>query len=145
MDSQMHKRDQCALDNIVVFGGSNDYAYNIALGETDSVNVEEFNGALNVLITGLIEKYPGKPILFLTPLYRGTSPTNEKLLSYRDAIIERCEYYSIPVFNLTDRSTIKATFDNLNELYYNQGDRLHPNNEGHKILARIIENQLKSI
>ena len=133
------------LDYIVVFGGSNDYAYNIALGETDSVNVEEFNGALNVLITGLIEKYPGKPILFLTPLYRGTSPTNEKLLSYRDAIIERCEYYSIPVFNLTDRSTIKATFDTLNELYYNQGDRLHPNNEGHKILARIIENQLKSI
>ena len=133
------------LDYIVVFGGSNDYAYNIALGETDSVNVEEFNGALNVLITGLIKKYPGKPILFLTPLYRGTSPTNEKLLSYRDAIIERCEYYSIPVFNLTDRSTIKATFDNLNELYYNQGDRLHPNNEGHKILARIIENQLKSI
>lgn len=133
------------LDYVVVFGGSNDYAYDIPLGDENSTNIKEFYGGLNTLITGLIQKYPGKPILFLTPLYRGTAQNNPKLLSYRDAIIKRCNYYSIPVFNLTDKSTIKSSFDNLNTLYYSSGDRLHPNNAGHKILARIIEHQLKII
>lgn len=135
------------LDYIVVFGGTNDYAYQIPLGNENSTNVEEFFGGLNTLISGLIEKYPGKPILFLTPLYRTLSydSTGVKFLDYVDAIKSRCAYYSIPCFNLTENSTIKSLINTINNLYYANGDRLHPNDEGHKILARIIQHQLEKI
>ena len=124
-----------------------DYAYQIPLGNENSTNVEEFFGGLNTLISGLIEKYPGKPILFLTPLYRTLSydSTGVKFLDYVDAIKSRCAYYSIPCFNLTENSTIKSLIDTINNLYYANGDRLHPNDEGHKILARIIQHQLEKI
>lgn len=134
------------LDYIVVFGGTNDYEYQIPLGDENSNNIETFNGALNTLITGLIEKYPGKPILFLTPLYRNlTHETGYKFMEYVNAIKNRCTYYSIPYFNLTDRSTIKSLIDKINDMYYVNGDRLHPNNAGQEIIARIIQNQIELI
>lgn len=134
------------LDYIVVFGGTNDYAYQIPLGDENSNNIETFNGALNTLITGLIEKYPGKPILFLTPLYRNlTLESGYKFMEYVNAIKNRCAYYSIPYFNLTDRSTIKSLIDTINDMYYVNGDRLHPNNAGQEIIARIIQNQIELI
>lgn len=134
------------LDYIVVFGGSNDYDYQIPLGNENSTNIEEFNGALNTLITGLIEKYPGKPLLFLTPLYRTLNlETGYKFMDYVNAIKSRCAYYSIPCFNLTDNSTIKSLIDTINQKYYANQDRLHPNDDGHKILARIIQHHLEII
>ena len=134
------------LDYILVFGGSNDYDYQIPIGNETSTNIEEFNGALNTLIEGLIEKYPGKPLLFLTPLYRTLNhETGYKFMDYVNAIKSRCAYYSIPCFNLTDNSTIKSLIDTINQKYYANQDRLHPNDDGHKILARIIQHQLEKI
>lgn len=134
------------LDYILVFGGTNDYAYQIPLGEETSNDIETFYGGLNTLIEGLIEKYPGKPLLFLTPLYRTLSyESGYKFMQYVDAIKNRCAYYSIPCFNLTDNSTIKSLIDTINNMYYVNGDRLHPNEEGQKIIARIIQHQLEII
>lgn len=134
------------LDYIVVFGGTNDYEYQIPLGAENSNDIETFNGALNTLISGLIEKYPGKPILFLTPLYRSLNhESGVTFMSYVNAIKNRCKYYSIPYFNLTERSTIKSLIDVINNTYYVNGDRLHPNNAGQSIIARIIQNQIELI
>lgn len=134
------------LDYILVFGGTNDYEYQIPLGNEDSTNIEEFNGALNTLILGLIEKYPGKPILFLTPLFRSLKhETGIKFMSYVEAIKSRCAYYSIPCFNLTENSTIKSLIDIINQKYYVNQDRLHPNNDGQAIIGRIIQHQLELI
>lgn len=134
------------LDYILIFGGTNDYAYQIPIGESNSTDITTFNGALNTLIKGLIERYPGKPILFLTPLHRVLDHENGiKFNEYVEAIIQRTSYYSIPYFNLTDRSTIDSLIDTINNMYYANQDRLHPNDEGHKILARIIQHQLEII
>lgn len=134
------------LDYICVFGGSNDYDYQIPIGTSTDTTNTTFYGALNVLISGLIERYPGKPLIFLTPLYRTLNrESGYKFLDYVNAIIERCNYYSIPVFNLTERSTIKSLINTINTKYYVNGDRLHPNNEGHLILARVIQHQLEII
>lgn len=134
--------DNC--DYVVVFGGCNDYAYQIPIGDENSTDISTFNGGLNILIEGLIEKYPGKPILFLTPLYRALAHEDGyKFMDYVNAIKSRTSYHSIPYFNLTDRSTIKSLIDTINNKYYYNKDRLHPNEEGHKILARIIQHQLE--
>lgn len=134
------------LDYILVFGGTNDYQYQIPIGESDSTDITTFYGGLNTLITGLIEKYPGKPMLFLTPLYRSlNNESGYKFMDYVNAIKERCAYYSIPYFNLTDRSTIKSLINTINDMYYVNRDRLHPNEEGQKIIARIIQHQLEII
>lgn len=53
-----------AMDNdadyVLVFAGTNDAAAGVALGSATSTDPAEFNGALNVLIPGLITKYPGR-------------------------------------------------------------------------------------
>lgn len=134
------------LDYILVFGGSNDYSYQIPIGDETSDDITSFYGGLNTLIKGLIEKYPGKPLLFLTPLYRPLYyEGGYKFLDYVEAIKNRCKYYSIPYFNLTEKSTIKSLINTINNLYYVNGDRIHPNEEGQKIIARIIQHQLEII
>ena len=97
-------------DAVVVFGGVNDYlAGTGAMGAVDSTTTTEFNGALNVLIAGLKAKYPAKTIIFITPLKCyfdshtsdvANSSSGQALQGYRDAIIERCLYHSIPVVDL---------------------------------------------
>lgn len=130
-------------DIILVFGGTNDYGNAIPLGTyTDNVNTTFF-GALNVLIKGLLNKYPSKTILFATPLQRnytlggvggiagvGANSAGFTLLQYVDAIIEVCGYYSIPVIDLYRNAGIST----LNITNFST-DGLHPVAVGHERIA----------
>ena len=81
-------------DYIIVFAGTNDAANNVTMGEDDSETITEFKGALNMLCTGLLNKYPSKRIMFITPYLR-----NNNYPDYIEAIETICAKYSIPVFN----------------------------------------------
>ena len=67
-------------DIVVVFGGTNDFGHGDApLGTMSDRTPYTFYGALHCLYTALIEKYPGVPIVVLTPLHRITEdiPTGD--------------------------------------------------------------------
>ncbi|MBZ5203192.1 SGNH/GDSL hydrolase family protein [Planomicrobium chinense] len=129
-------------DIITVFGGTNDYGSNVPLGTINSVDKTTFMGALNVLCLGLIQKYPGKKIGFITPMQREGMDV-AKMTSYVNAVKEVCGKYSIPVLDMLNGGGIYPNDPNIKTTFIPDG--LHPNNEGHKIMARRIESFLKQL
>lgn len=134
-------------DIIVVFGGTNDWGHGDAsLGCMGDRSPYTFYGALHTLYTMLIERYPCSQIVILTPLHRrrendpaadGTRPNTFGLLKdYVDVIREVAEYYSLPVLDLYRVSGIQPAIPIIKEKY--MPDALHPNDEGHKLLAKKI-------
>lgn len=134
------------LDVVIVFGGTNDWYFGQQWGDTDSSDISTFMGALNVLTSGLIEKYTGKQIFFVTPMsssYGGKNTDNankagKTMLDYRNAIIERCTYHSIPVIDLYAMSGMDVAHNATHKTYFSS-DGVHPNDAGHKrVHDRIV-------
>ena len=137
-------------DVVVVFGGTNDYCHgDVAFGTFADRTPDTFYGACHTLMTSLIEKYPSKPIVFITPLHRvdeGGSfwrwvAKNISLKQYVDAIKEVAEWYSIPVLDLYARGGMQPNVPAQNELYFTDG--LHPNDTGYALIAEKLEKFLK--
>ena len=132
------------VDAIVVFGGTNDFGHGDAqFGDIDGTDIYTFYGALNNLIFSLKEDYPNSKIIFMTPLRRTTEDvknSNGKILAdYVDAIIEVSNKHNLPVIDLF-RSDI---FDPNDATKVPDG--LHPNKEGHIIMADYIAKKLLEI
>lgn len=137
------------VDIITVMGGTNDQAHGVPLGVFSDRTVDTFYGGLHVLIQGLIAKYPGKTIAFLTPIQRSGCKDDNGfkaggLIEYVDAIIEVCEYYSIPCLDLFRHGGIQHDIESVASVYIKDGT--HPTNEGHRdILAGKIRGFLESL
>ncbi len=135
------------LDIVVVYGGTNDWYYGTAWGNEDSTDTDTFLGALNVLMAGLVEKYCGKEIFFITPMSSSYSnkntdnvnpDTGKTMLDYRNAIIERAAYHAIPVIDLYAICNMDVAHNASNKTYYSS-DGVHPNDAGHKrVHDRIV-------
>ena len=143
-------------DIVVLFGGTNDWGHGDAkFGDFESRDIYTFYGALHTLYTMLIEKYPSSQIVVLTPLHRSrpnelepitdTEHSNKPqiLKDYVNAIREVAEYYSIPVLDLYKTSGIQPEIPVIKEMYIPDG--LHPNDEGHKLLANRIVKFLETL
>lgn len=139
-----------SADLIVVFGGTNDFGHGTAtLGTPTDRTPTTFYGAVHTLMSGLIEKYQGKYIVFITPLPRNASGTESKtnkqgytLKEYVNIIIEVAEFYSIPVLDLYRNSGIYVDSATIRTKMIPDG--LHPNDTGHQFLARKIAAFLNS-
>ena len=141
-------------DIVVVFGGTNDFGHGDApLGSMSDRTPDTFYGALHTLYTELLEKFPESPIVVITPLHRlnednprgdSNKPQNVGTLkTYVEIIREVAEYYSLPLLDLYKESGLQPNVPITNEKYFVDG--LHPNDEGHKILARKIAKFLESL
>lgn len=141
--SRVAEMDEDA-DLVVVFGGTNDFGHGDApLGTMEDRNAYTFYGALHTLYTDLINKYPTSKIVVITPLHR--TDENAKgiktdfeasLIDYVEIIRQVAEYYSLPVLDLYKTSGLQPNISVIKEKYIPDG--LHPNEEGHKILAEKI-------
>lgn len=141
-------------DAVVVFGGTNDFGHGDApLGTMEDHTADTFYGALHVLFTSLINKYPESKIAMITPLHRhnednprGDGKKKENvgtLHRYVSIICEVAEYYSIPVLNLFAGSGLQPKVPIIREKYVPDG--VHPNDAGHEILAEKIAGFLKNL
>lgn len=136
-------------DIIVVFGGTNDYGHGDApLGNMDDRTDDTFYGALHSLYRELIEKYSESLIVVMTPLHRlnecnlsggGKVP----LKTYVEIEREVAEYYSLPVLDLFSGSGIQPNVEIMKFKFMPDG--LHPNDAGHKILAKKLYAFLSNI
>ncbi len=151
--SRVEEMDKEA-DLVVVFGGTNDWGHgDSSFGDFSSRDPYTFYGALHVLYTALIEKYPASTIIVLTPLHRcgendrnidPKRPNNIRLLKeYVEAIREVAEYYSLPVLDLYKTSGLQPAIPIIKETYMPDG--LHPNDAGYKVLADKVIAFLKSL
>ncbi|MBR3874465.1 MAG: SGNH/GDSL hydrolase family protein [Clostridia bacterium] len=160
--SERHDRDFCmrmeemdpAADAVVVFGGTNDYGHGEApLGVPTDRDPSTYWGGCHYLMNGLLTRYPGKPVVILTPLHRdneenplgdGSKPRSAAPLSvYREILMKVAEYYGLPVLDLYATSGIQPANPTCRERLLPDG--LHPSDEGHALLARRIGNFLKML
>ena len=134
------------LDIITVLGGTNDFgaAVPVPIGQIGNNDTSTFYGAYEAMILKLINKYPDKAIGLITPIQRGYTP-GSGLDNYRQAILKLAEKYCIPVLDLWKESGLCCDVERINNLYFHVQDKLHPNIEGQKIIARPILNFLEKI
>ena len=151
---RMYSMDKTA-DLIIVFGGTNDFWYgDCPIGKRTDTCVNTFYGALNTMIPYLKNAHPNADIVFLTP-YQQSKDADEThsykrstygnfgtgtLNQYRIAILDRCEYYGVPVLDLYADYELN-TVDNRKALekYGNYlCDGCHLNDAGYNLLARKI-------
>ena len=140
---------------IVVFGGTNDYGNGqAALGTIEDKTEYTFYGAVRVLCVNLIKQYPDAMIVFITPLHRwneegglGTwkpdGVVQHPLKDYAKAIKEVCEQYSIPVLDMFGNGSMPLNIHEFSRIY--STDALHPNDEGHEILANKLGKFLENL
>lgn len=152
---RMHEMDLSA-DAVVVFGCTNDYGHGDApIGTFADCTPDTFYGACHYLMSGLVERFCGKPIVFMSPLHRldENNPegdgTNRKLdvrgtlKDYRDILMEVAAYYAIPVLDLWATSGMQPEVEVCRERLMPDG--LHPSDDGHAIIARRLGEFLKAL
>ena len=152
---RLHEMDESA-DAVVVFGCTNDFGHGDApLGTFEDRDPSTFYGACHYLMSELVARYCGKPILFVTPLHRLAEDcpegdgTNRKLevravlSEYRAILLEVAQYYGLPVLDLYATSGMQPKHPVARERLMPDG--LHPSDEGHAIIVRRIGEFLKML
>lgn len=132
-------------DVISIFGGTNDFGHTVVdmgmFGDT-TYNLG-FYGTVYALCQWLLENRPNAKIFFITPLPRGGMNTENTfgyiLEDYVNAIIDVCNYWSIPVLDFYHDSALSPLSNAIAAEYYDS-NKLHPLQNGHNLLAnKIIE------
>lgn len=129
-------------DLICVMGGVNDRWFNNQLGKFGDTDSITFYGAMETLCDGLLTKYPGKTIIFITPTEQNHSGCNSANTTgytptdFANAMKRVCAKYSIPVFDANTCSGIYP-LNQANATLYTT-DKLHLNNKGHEVLGNKL-------
>ena len=145
----MNNRYSSMADNadyVIVFGGTNDHGQNMALGTKNDTDNSTFYGSLDILIKGLINKYPKARIAFITPLRKsniGANTNGNTLEDFVNAIKEKCKEYAIPTLDLYNLSGCIPQIANFKT--NNLPDGLHPNEEYYYVLAKKIAHFIESL
>ena len=153
LDRYSSMRDDA--DIVTVKGGTNDWGQwsKITFGDIDSRSDTSFEGAVRLLMEGLIEKFPNKPIVFFTPIKRCNTGTGSQmlngggdyLLEYVDAVKALGEKYDIPVIDIFEPAELDFTSEKVSDGVYadeRMPDGLHPNADGHEIMARYMMQEM---
>lgn len=137
-------------DVIVVFGGTNDYGHGDApLGRMTDRTEDTFYGALHCLYQKLLARYPEAEIVIMTPIHYAMEHQTVNGLGVRNVgclgdyvriIREVAAYYALPVLDLYTLSGIQPAEEGL--MYRYTVDGLHPNDDGHARIYRLLRNFL---
>lgn len=118
-------------------------------------------GRINTAIAKIKETYPTKQLVLLTPIHRAYAEFGSNNVQpdenwqnsgglwfsdYVETIVRAGRVWAVPVIDLNSRSGLYPMLDS-NTKYFNnaQTDRLHPNAEGHRRIARTLEYQLLTL
>lgn len=142
---------QDQADYVVVFGGVNDYGHGTApLGDENDESVYTFYGAVKSLLSKLKAKYCKSKIVVVLPLNSAMhEPEKIKngikvtLSDYREIVRKIATDNKLSVCDLTNVKELNPLIDESNKKYFYDG--LHPNDEGHKVLGKLIYEHLKTL
>lgn len=155
LDFQMRASEMDAdCDAVVVFGGTNDFGHgDAALGDFSSRDPYTYYGGCHLLMQKLLERYPDKLIVFMTPLHRCSedreidgvmsAEPSDHLSTYVNILQEVAAYHALPVLDLYRMSGIQPEVPVIKEKFCPDG--LHPNDAGHKKIAAVLEGFLKAL
>ena len=126
---------------IFVMGGVNEFRNDTQtpFGTTANTTPETISGAVRYICRGLQQKYPGKPVVFITP-------TNQSLWTHREgksmadlsrAIMDACHMEGVLCLDAQGSLGINPAGESLYT-----SDRLHLNDLGSELLGRWVANQV---
>lgn len=143
-----------AADLVIVAAGTNDWQYGLCpFGTMASRSSYDFYGAMHNLCVGLLEKYVGKTVMFMTPIKRmqdplltqeSTNANGKTLFEYCDVIKEVCAYYGIPVLDMNRLCPLDPHIESQFELYFDAVGT-HPSAAGHVIMAKTLAGFLRQL
>ncbi len=131
-----------SVDKIFFFGGTNDYGHGVApLGNVGDYDEFTFHGAVNKLLTTLIGMYGKEKIVVILPIkrYAMNDIPNAKTGKFLIDYVEIIKYY-VDLYDLKYLDLFNDGFDEPETNEYSEffADGLHPNDNGHKIIAEKI-------
>lgn len=140
-------------DILFIFGGTNDFGHGDApIGKEDDESVYTFNGALNTLLKKAVFDFGKANVIVMTPMHRvgednlkgegNKTVDGEKLSTYVDVIKRQAQKYGLHVIDLYGEKVLNPNVSDYAKFF---ADGLHPNNEGHALLAKIIKERLGGI
>ena len=134
-------------DMIVVFGGTNDFGHGDApMGSKEDKSVYTFYGAVQSLYTSIRTCYDNSQVVILTPLHRfrpEEDSMDPRLEEYVNVIRELALENRFHLLDLYNDSKIHPCLENARATLVPDG--LHPNDDGHKILAEELLEFLRAI
>lgn len=143
------------LGVITIFGSGNDLALYSKLGDVNDAGTDTICGCINKTIDNLLVRFPTTPIGIIAPTpWAGNTPniSNSKMESYVLKLEQICKKRGIPFLDLYHHSNLHPDNDAcLNLTFYNKsavdgnGDGVHPNDLGHKIITPIIRGFIKNL
>lgn len=149
-DSQMAND----LDEIIVFGGVNDWISDRPIGKFGDTDKTTFYGACDSLFKGLRSKYLGKNIYIFGPMQNdwtkrtanegsidGRNRSGLFLEQYSEAMKQVAKKYAIPFCDMYHEMFYPFT-EGFTQKY--MPDNLHPNEAGHELVANKMANFIKA-
>jgi lysophospholipase L1-like esterase len=139
-------------DVVTIFGSGNDLTYVAQglLGNVADTDTNTICGCINKTIDNLYSVMPTVPIGIITPCPWVSYPPSEvgnNMELYSEKLIEICKRRSIPCLDLYHESNLRPWDSNFRTLMYSrdEGNGVHPDENGHKILATKIREFLYSL
>ncbi|MBQ8431860.1 MAG: SGNH/GDSL hydrolase family protein [Clostridia bacterium] len=133
-------------DIVILEGGRNDYTRLAPIGTINSTDTTTFMGALNVIITGLKEKYPDAMIVCITPWnFPGTNDLGLQYHDFVNAMMQVAEARGVYCINasLPDVMGVDMSNEGFRAAYcLNPNDNSHLNQSGMKLVMPAFEKQL---
>ena len=125
---------------LLVHCGTNDISVNVDLGDSDSTDIDTFNGAVNLFLDKVQTRVPNCKIGWITPYNR----VNTNTITYVEALKERCKEFGVPVFDNTEKAGFNWNNTNQANLL-TLGDGVHLNDEGHSFEVTKYKEFLKTL
>ena len=139
-------------DVVTIFGSGNDVG--LPLGSVTDTGTTTICGCINKTLDDLLNRFvtagkvPTIGVVTPTPwIGQGPDDPNGAMALYCDAIIEICKRKSIPVLDLYHKSNLHPDDADFRALAYSKddGNGVHPDETGHKIIAPMFESFLDSL
>lgn len=122
-------------DLVFILIGTNDANSRVPLGPSDSVDPNAFNGALNIVLDGLVRKYPNGQIVISSILKRRGGGI---LAPYNTAIEAAARRHGVFFFDGHHAPGLDFETDFQSGEKRLSHDGLHPTPEGHARLGTLI-------
>lgn len=136
-------------DVVTIFGSGNDLKFADMLGTPTDTGTDTICGCINTTIDNLYAVLPTVPLGIISPtpwIYNQPS-NNSTMCRYSEALKEICALRGIPFLDLFHCSGLRPNEKTFRELAYSkdEGNGVHPDETGHKLIAPRIKAFLDSL